>query len=253
MLIEFHTVDLILIAWDLSQNLLSTGKKNCLWKQTGVHHGCSTKIKSRQASHIIFTSRLETKQGKANKPSRQWVAIQTASLDCLKCATLPEPGFPLTENNHQREKEGRMSGVCWFSRFVAEVLKNGIVLNMKRLYPMSPADKTLSLSQEAVISVQEKINRYFCSSDVLTLTSAKVKMQNISHSHCAISSYNLETTARSYTVMNRMNINQKQTQQHSYFHDYFTISEACNGTFNNCDLIQSLNRELFKISLQAVV
>lgn len=154
--------------------------KNCLWKQAGGHHGYSTKIKSRQASHIIFTWRLETKQGKANKPARQWVTIQPASLDCLKCATLPEPGFPLTENNHQREKEGKMSEVCWFSRFVAEFLKNGRVFNIERL---SPADKTLSLSQEAVISFQEKINRYFFaplmfSRSCIHLLKKKVKMQN---------------------------------------------------------------------------
>lgn len=33
-----------------------------------------------------------------------------------------------------------------------------VVFNMKRLYPMSPADKALSLSKEAVKSEQEKIN-----------------------------------------------------------------------------------------------
>ena len=150
MLMESHTVDLILIAWDLRKNLLSTGKKIVSGNKTGVHHVCNTKIKSRQASHIIFTSSLETKQGKANKPGGQRVAIQPASLDCLKSVTVPEPWFPLTENNHEkrgREKKGTCLG-CVDLADLSQGSSEMVVFHMKRLYPMSPADKTLSLSKK---------------------------------------------------------------------------------------------------------
>lgn len=88
----------------------------------------------------------------------QRVATQSASPDCLKCVTLPEPEFPLAENNHQRAKKEKEK--CLGCVDLADLLLRSsemVVLNMKRLYPMSPADKTLSLSQEAVKSAQEKI------------------------------------------------------------------------------------------------
>lgn len=62
-----------------------------------------------------------------------------------------------------------MSGVCVDLADLLLRPSKMEALNMKRLHPMSPADKTLSLSKEAVKSAQEKINRHFCSRDVLTL------------------------------------------------------------------------------------
>lgn len=67
-----------------------------------------------------------------------WVAMWLPFLDCEKCRTLPEPKFPLRENNGR----GVRGGVD-----LADLLLSSsemAVFDMQRLYPTSPAAKTLS-------------------------------------------------------------------------------------------------------------
>lgn len=63
--------------------------------------------------------------------------MQPSFQDCEKCRTLPEPKFPLLENNH-----GGVGGVD-----LADLLLSSsemAAFDMQRLYLTSPADKTLS-------------------------------------------------------------------------------------------------------------
>lgn len=73
-----------------------------------------------------------------------------------------------------------MSGVCVdLADFLLRSLEM-VAFNMKRLHPMSPADKPLSLSKEAVKSVPEKINGHFCflgCSHARVSTRVRVKMR----------------------------------------------------------------------------
>lgn len=69
----------------------------------------------------------------------RWVAMWLPFLDCEKCRTLPEPNFPLRENN------GR--GVGGGGVDLADLLLSSsemAAFDMQRLYPTSPAAKTLS-------------------------------------------------------------------------------------------------------------
>lgn len=71
----------------------------CRWYQNKV-----------QSSHFVVTWRFEKKQEKANNMNCQRVAVQPASVGCLKYVKLPEPEVPLTENNCQRRGWGGCLG-----------------------------------------------------------------------------------------------------------------------------------------------
>jgi len=123
-------------------------------------------------------SRLETKHERAYKKVCQQVTKQPPFLDCLEYVTLSEPGFPLSENNHQSRQERKIMGKCPGCVDLADLMLRSsqmVPFNVKWLYFMSPADKTLSLWEEAVKSGQEIINWHFCSWDVLTLMCPCVK------------------------------------------------------------------------------
>lgn len=95
------------------------------------------------------------------------------SLGCLKCITPPEPEFPLTENNHQRENKEKCLGCADLADLWLR-FREIVAFQHEEIAFMSPADNTFTPSDEAVKN--KLMFLLFLVAHVFT--SAYVKMHN---------------------------------------------------------------------------